>query len=120
MISLRKIIKTIKGTLKYNDNGHYEIHTSKEKFNLSKLLDKIYYSPKSHYINLCIMKGCKVIFNEEGGLYKRIDSDGIISYHILGNNLEKKLFDNTENNLEFTLYVETMGGRDYEQFNKAL
>lgn len=113
---MTKKIQTINGILKYNDDGQYEIHNSNRCFNLSQLLDKIYYSDTSNYINLCIMDGCKVLFNEDGNLYKNKDSDGIYSYFILGNNLEKTLFDNTDKKLEFTLYAETIGEKGYGQF----
>lgn len=113
---MKDTAKIIVGKLKYNDDGYYEIHNERGKFNFSKLLDKVYYSPKSYYINLCIMEGCKIIFNEDGGLYKRIDNDGINSYYILGDNLEEKLFNNTEKNLYFIIDTEAVGGKDYGQF----
>ncbi len=48
------------------------------------------------------------------------DLDGIYSYHVLGENLELTLFDNTESYLEILIHAKCLKEKDYEQFTKKL
>ncbi len=98
----------ITGMLKYSDNGEYEVVCNGKTFNFSKLLDSIHRT-KSNYINLRITDGNDIVFYKDGHLYKAKDRYGMYSYYILGNNLEDKLFNNTDNTLEFTIHAWMVG-----------
>ena len=97
--------KEITGVLSYDQNAEYIIGT----FNLSKLLSKIYYSFTSNQINIRISDGCKILFNEDGMLYKRKSQYGTYDYFVSGSCLDDTLFDNCGKDLEVIIESKALG-----------
>ncbi len=106
---------TMNGKLKYNDLGEYELCSEDRVYNISKFLNDVYYSKPPYHIDVCILDGCKIIFNEDGVLYKRKDKHGLYTYCVLGLDLEDVLFKNVNKFLEFTLYSQTLKGHSYDR-----
>lgn len=88
------------GKLTMNDEGEYII----DKINLTKLLNKIYYS-NSPTLSIVIDSNTRTLFDEIGELYLDKDDFGIYCWHIDGECLESVLFNNTETMLE--IYIDT-------------
>ena len=92
------------GRLEYNDDAEFEIddYDSIKIINISKILESIYNSEdKCTYVK--ISKGGLIIFEEDGGLVKKIDNQGVLSFFICGVNLDLILFNNTNEIVEFTI-----------------
>ena len=108
----------LSGNLKYadiedHDNAtEYEIHSLTDIINLSNILEQIFNS-ENKYIEIKIMNCCKLIYEEKGNLmkYKSYDSN-IIDYHINGNCLGDVLFNNTDSNLEITIFAPSLPLRE--------
>jgi hypothetical protein len=96
------------GKLTYDDNGDYILGS----VNISKILDKIYYAD-NNTINIKIMDCTKTLFNEFGTLLRKKNEDGFYSYHVLGNDLDLVLFNNTDKDLEITLNAPALKGEKY-------
>ena len=110
----------LQGKLVYGDKAEYLIYMNDDKvFNLSLLLDQIYYAPKTYHLHIKIMDGCKTLFNEDGGLYLAPIAKGFYSYHICSNDLESCLFENTDKELTFLIESKTLNEADYGQFVKT-
>lgn len=108
------------GKLVYNDDGDYEIHLEDGCiFNLSKALRTVYYHQENNHINIEIMNGNKVLFNEDGVLYKMRDQHQLYSYFISSTNLEEVLFFNTNENIEVTLFAEALEEKRHGANNKS-
>ena len=90
------------GTLDMNDDGEFELENETGFINISKLLDGIYNS-QNKLIYVEIIKDGSILFQEDGGLCKKIDKDGINSFHICGMNLDLVLFNNTNEYLDITI-----------------
>ena len=85
------------GKLNYNDRGEYELDSLNPKYcsiNLSELLKSICYS-YNNYIEIKILKGCKILFEESGKLVKNFDKHNIFSFHVNSEDFESVLFNNT-------------------------
>lgn len=107
-------IKKINGKLIYNDNAEYEIHTHRGiVHNLSTLLNRVLQFDNK-YIEITIMNGCKILFNEQGNLNIRPSLDnnanGICGYHIDIYDLGTVLFNNTFIDLEITIFAAALEG----------
>ena len=104
------------GKLVYDEDGQYVVGN----FNLSALLDTVYYSPTSNYIDIKIEKdGCKVLFNEKGNFYRRKEtSTDVYGYVINGMEIEEILFNNTDEYINVVL--DDGIGADYGQYCKQL
>ncbi len=102
------------GKLVYNDDGKYELHTAEGIFCLTDILTEAYYSDVSNRVNLRIMEGSKILFQEDSNIYRKTNDYGIYSYYITGSDLETKLFDNTDKTVEVKLFAEAV--EDYGQF----
>lgn len=85
-----------------NDNGEFELENETGIVNISQLLDGIY-SSQNKLIYVEIIKDGSILFQEDGGLTKKIDKDGINSFHICGMNLDLVLFNNTGEYLDITI-----------------
>ncbi|HZK00292.1 MAG TPA: hypothetical protein VFC79_09800 [Tissierellaceae bacterium] len=110
----------IQGKLVYGDRAEYLIHMNDNTvFNLSLLLDQIYYAPKTYHLHIRIMDGCKTLYNEDGGLYLAPITRGFYSYHICANDLESCLFENTDKVLTIFIESTTLNEADYGQFVKT-
>ena len=113
--------KLVSGKLVYNDAGDYEIHNDQESyiFELSKLLEDIYYNPKCNHLNIKIIQGCKTFFNENGNLYFDKIFDRFYSYHVSGEDLGTALFNLADERIEVELESEAIKGvNTYEQYFK--
>ena len=108
--------KVFNGILDYNENADYVLESTQGSFNISSILNKVYYAD-TNSISVKIMDGCKTLFNEEGNIYLKKDQFGIYSYHIDGENLEQKLFNNTGKELEITILAEALKGETYDLQN---
>lgn len=97
------------GKLIMNDNGEYII----DKINLTKLLNKIYYS-NSPTLSIVIDSDSRTLLNAKGDLYLDKDNFGVYCWHIDGECLESVLFNNTETmlNISISTRVETGGTLD--------
>lgn len=102
------------GKLVYNDDGKYELHIEDGVLCLTDILTEAYYSDVSNRVSLRIMEGNKILFQEDSNIYKKPNDYGIYSYYITGNDLETKLFDNTDKTVEVKLFAEAV--EDYGQF----
>jgi hypothetical protein len=99
--------KTFNGKLIMNDDGQFELETYDDGVvNITKILDGIY-SPtslKDSQVYVKVNRGNGgILFEEDGGLVKKIDKDGVNSYHICGNNIDLLMFNHTEEALEITI-----------------
>jgi len=98
--------KDINGKLIFDDNGDYIIisPTTKSTINISDILYNICYS-SNNQIEIKIMKGCKILFNESGRLLNKINKqNGLLSYHVNSEDLESVLFYNTEDFIDIEIY----------------
>ena len=90
-LKIRNII-TYSGKLIYNDSGDYILLSPTLSVNISTILKKTICWHHND-TNLRILKGCKIYYQEEGHLIKKLDDKyGISSYHINGLDLENVLF----------------------------
>lgn len=90
------------GLLDINDFGQFILkNVDSGVINVTGILDEIYNpdSLKDSQVEVKVFKGDKLLFDEDGALVKKIDTDGINSYHICGNNLDLLLSNYTEENL---------------------
>lgn len=115
---MKYMAKIIYGKLVYNDIGQFEIHNQDDDtiFNLSALLDKIYFSSDNNHICIKILEGCKLLFFEDGYLIMQPTKYNIYDYHVCGRNLFATLFESTDKLLEIIIHTETLGEDKYEQF----
>lgn len=104
------------GKLDYSDYAQFEIINYTSATNISKILDKVYYS-NNNKINIRIMSGSKTLFNEDGNLLMKKDKHGIYSYHVNGECLELVLFNNVNQfiDIEIVADVAEMGEITYGQ-----
>jgi len=79
------------GKLKMNDNGEYIIG----KTNLTKILNKIYYSERP-FLSIIVESKTRTLFKSKGELYFDKDDYGIWCWHVNGDCLESVLFNHTE------------------------
>jgi hypothetical protein len=106
---MSKQVHTYTGKLIYDDFGLYQLILSPTNIvNISSLLDLIYHTDS--YLELKIMSGSKTLFNEQGSLIIKKDTEGIFGYHINGENLDKVLFYNTNNQLDIEIYSKALEG----------
>jgi len=121
MNKTNKINKTISknlhlysGKLSYNEQADYIIYspTTKSTTNISDILYNICYS-SNNQIEIKIMKGCKILFNESGRLLNKIDKqNGLLSYHVNSEDLESVLFFNTNEYLDIEIFSEVLDDID--------
>jgi len=78
-----KNTKIYTGKLSYNQDANYILHSPiSGTTNISDILYNICYS-SNNQIEIKIMKGCKILFNESGRLLNKIDDkNGLLSYHV--------------------------------------
>ena len=103
--TISKNLYTYSGRLVYNQDGLYEIYspTTKSTTNISDILYNICYS-SNNQIEIKIMKGCKILFNESGRLLNKINNkNGLLSYHVNSEDLESVLFFNTNEYLDIEI-----------------
>jgi len=87
------------GKLIYDQDNNYILHSPTQVTNITTILKKIY-CWYSNEINIRILKGCKILFNEHGRLLTKLDSKyGISSYHVNGLDLECVMFFNVGEDL---------------------
>lgn len=96
---------TLNGKLQMTDDqtGEFEIVTETGSFNVSKILDGIFESGLRPQVYVKVMEGSSLLLEEEGGLFRHIDSQKIESYFVCGINLSKFLFDSTDRVLELVI-----------------
>ena len=104
-----KNTKIYTGKLFYNEQANYTLYfPTSDTINISDILYNIWYS-SNNYIEIKIMKGCKILFNESGRLLNKIDDkNGLFSYHVNSEDLESVLFFNTEEYLDIEIYSEVL------------
>jgi hypothetical protein len=96
--------KTISGILTYDDSGNYVVGN----VNFSSILDKIYYANNNH-LDIKIYEGNKILYIENGNLYRRkADDIDIYDYHICGNNLENVLFNSVGKFVTIEFFAEAV------------
>lgn len=103
-----RVIKSFSdvGILKYNDNADFELHIDSGKVvNITGILDEAYAENILVYAKIIKALESRILFEEDGKLCKKLDSDGIMSYHICGMNLDHLLFYNTDDIIDITLEV---------------
>jgi hypothetical protein len=109
----------LSGRLTTDDtSGDYILQKKHTEFNLSSLLDKIYYSEDSNHIEITITDGKKILFQEDGLLNYGKVAPKTYKYFINGNNLQKVLDDSFYKDLDITIVSEALdvpGGIQYEQ-----
>jgi hypothetical protein len=106
---MQRQTKTFSGRLTYNLMADYELVSPTGCTNLSQLLNKVY-SSNSKYIEIKIMNGCKLLFDEQGNLIKKNDKFGVESYFINGDCLDEKLFFNTDKDIDVEIYADDLAG----------
>ena len=97
--------KIYTGKLSYNEQANYILYspTTKSTINISDILYNICYS-SNNQIEIKIMKGCKILFNESGRLLNKINNkNGLLSYHVNSEDLESVLFFNTNEYLDIEI-----------------
>ena len=108
--TISKNLYTYSGRLVYNQDGLYEIYspTTKSTTNISDILYNICYS-SNNQIEIKIMKGCKILFNESGRLLKKIDKqNGLLSYHVNSEDLESVIFNNCDDFVDIEIFSEVL------------
>ena len=105
-----RILKSINqtGLLTYNDNAEFELHNENIGFvNITKVLDEAYDLEENVlvYINITRVGSDRLLFDEDGILTKKTDTDGVLSYYICGTNLDYTLFYNTDEILNIEMKV---------------
>lgn len=105
------INKTYLGRLDIEDNGDFILYQEDNSVvNITNILSEIYCcGEKDSLVYLKISKGCSTLYEEDGKIIKKIDSDGIISNFICGDNLDYCLFYNTGEILEITIKERSKG-----------
>ena len=105
--------KIYTGKLSYNEQANYTLYSStKSTTNISDILYNICYS-SNNQIEIKIMKGCKILFNESGRLLNKIDDkNGLLSYHVNSEDLESVLFFNTNEYLDIEIFSEVLDDID--------
>jgi len=92
------------GKLTYNQDGDYILSSPIQTINISTILKKIY-CWYSNQIDIRIMKGCKILYNEQDGrLLKKLDKYGLDSYHVNGLDLEDVLFHSVGLDIDIEIY----------------
>ena len=89
------------GQLIMNDDGEFELEDETGIINISNLLDGIHSAKEQIYIR--ITKGSSLLFEEDGSIIRKQDSDGILSNFVCGNNLDLLLFNNTDEILQIVI-----------------
>ena len=120
--TISKNLHLYSGKLSYNQDANYILYspTTKSTTNISDILYNICYS-SNNYIEIKIMKGCKILFNESGRLLNKIDDkNGLLSYHINSEDLESVLFFNTGEYLDIEIYSEVLNEIDGRQGDNDL
>ena len=108
--------KIYTGKLSYNEQANYILYspTTKSTINISDILYNICYS-SNNQIEIKIMKGCKILFNESGRLLNKInDINGLLSYHVNSEDLESVIFNNCDDFVDieiFSGYLDDMGSK---------
>jgi len=98
--------KIYTGKLSYNEQANYILYspTTKSTINISDILYNICYS-SNNQIEIKIMKGCKILFNESGRLLNKInDINGLLSYHVNSEDLESVIFNNCDDFVDIEIY----------------
>ena len=107
---ISKNLHAYSGKLIYND-GIYS-PTTKSTINISDILYNICYS-SNNQIEIKIMKGCKILFNESGRLLNKIDDiNGLLSYHVNSEDLESVIFNNCDDFVDIEIssgFLDDMG-----------
>ena len=95
--TISKNLHTYSGKLSYNQDANYQIQSPiSSTTNISDILYNICYS-SNNYIEIKIMKGCKILFNVSGRLLNKIDKqNGLLSYHVNSEDLESVIFNNCD------------------------
>ena len=109
--TISKNLYTYSGRLVYNQDGLYEIYspTTKSTTNISDILYNICYS-SNNQIEIKIMKGCKILFNESGRLLNKIDDiNGLLSYHVNSEDLESVIFNNCDDFVDIEIFSGFLG-----------
>jgi len=108
--TISKNLHTYSGKLIYNDGNIYTLYspTTKSITNISDILYNICYS-SNNQIEIKIMKGCKILFNESGRLLKKIDKqNGLLSYHVNSEDLESVIFNNCDDFVDIEIFSEVL------------
>ena len=103
--TISKNLHTYSGKLSYNQDANYQIQSPiSSTINISDILYNICYS-SNNQIEIKIMKGCKILFNESGRLLNKIDDiNGLLSYHVNSEDLESVIFNNCDDFVDIEIY----------------
>ena len=106
-----KNTKIYTGKLSYNEQANYQIQSpTSDTINISDILYNICYS-SNNQIEIKIMKGCKILFNESGRLLNKInDKNGLLSYHVNSEDLESVIFNNCDDFVDIEIFSEVLLG----------
>ena len=111
---ISKNLHTYSGKLSYNQDADYILYspTTKSTINISDILYNICYS-SNNQIEIKIMKGCKILFNESGRLVNKIDKqNGLLSYHVNSEDLESVIFNNCDDFVDIEIFSEFLDDID--------
>ena len=120
--TISKNLHTYSGKLFYNEQADYIIYspTTKSTINISDILYNICYS-SNNQIEIKIMKGCKILFNESGRLLNKInDINGLLSYHVNSEDLESVLFNNCDDFVDIEISSEILDDMGSKQGDNIL
>jgi len=112
--TISKNLHAYSGKLSYNQDANYILYSpiTKSTTNISDILYNICYS-SNNQIEIKIMKGCKILFNESGRLLNKIDDiNGLLSYHVNSEDLESVIFNNCDDFVDieiFSGFLDDMG-----------
>jgi len=104
--TISKNLHVYSGKLSYDQDANYILYspTTKSTTNISDILYNICYS-LNNQIDIKIMKGCKILFNESGRLLNKIDdNNGLLSYHVNSEDLESVIFNNCDDFVDIEIY----------------
>lgn len=106
------------GKLIYNDNAEYILDLGNgDTINISDVLRLVYFNQFDNRVNIKIVHGGRIAFMEDSLLYYKKDEDGLFSFHISSENLEKKLFNVFGENIEIEIYAKALEETDYGTVN---
>ena len=116
-----KNTKIYTGKLSYNQDANYILHSPiSGTTNISDILYNICYS-SNNQIEIKIMKGCKILFNESGRLLNKIDDiNGLLSYHVNSEDLESVIFNNCDDFVDIEIFSVFLDDIDCRQGDNIL
>lgn len=108
------------GKLIYDDKAEFILDLGNgEYYNISDALKLVYFNQFDNRINIKIVHNGRIAFEENGDLYlKVIVKPKLTSFHVLGEDLETKLFNLAGEYIEVEIYSDALKDKTYGTIDK--